>query len=163
MNVGKRKPYAILVFGAPMSGKTTFANRFSRSINAPFLNLSQLAKDFQATRPLGIEIIKQVARSRNTLIIEGMINTEAERDEIREILTKSGYNPIVIWVQTDMNAIKQRMRQAYKTLAEAKVALAESYKGIEAPSDKEKAIVISGKHTYPTQCRNVINRLSDLH
>ncbi|MCQ2571237.1 MAG: hypothetical protein MJ154_03250 [Candidatus Saccharibacteria bacterium] len=163
MNVGKRKPYAILVFGAPMSGKTTFANRFSKSINAPYLNLSQLVKDYQITRPLGIEIIKQVAKSHNTLIIEGMINTEADRDEIRTLLTKAGYMPIIIWVQTDMNAIKQRMRQAYKTLAEAKVALADSYKGIEAPSDKEKTIVISGKHTYPTQCRNVINRLADLH
>ena len=39
---GKSKPYAILVFGAPMSGKTTFAEQFSARFNAPFLNLSEL-------------------------------------------------------------------------------------------------------------------------
>jgi hypothetical protein len=51
------------------------------------------------------------------------------------------------------------MRHAYHTLDEAKSALAESYERIEAPSDAEKVLVISGKHTHQTQCRNVINGL----
>ena len=90
------------------------------------------------------------------------MDTESQRNDMRKALTEAGYNPVLVWVQTDLNAIKQRMRHAYKTLGEAKAALAESYERIEAPSEDEEPLVISGKHTYQTQCRNVINRLSDI-
>ena len=53
------------------------------------------------------------------------------------------------------------MRSAYRTLPEAKAALEKAISRIEAPADNEKTIVISGKHTYQTQCRNVVNRLTD--
>ena len=38
----KTKPRAILVFGAPCSGKTTFCEKFSRRFKAPYYNLQQL-------------------------------------------------------------------------------------------------------------------------
>jgi gluconate kinase len=80
---------------------------------------------------------------------------------MREMLVKFGYQPIIVWVQTDLNTIKQRMRASYRTLSEAKDALSKALSRIEAPADDEKTIVISGKHTYQTQCRNVVNRLTD--
>ena len=162
MNVGNNLPYAILVFGAPMSGKTTFAEHFSDSIKAPFLNLAKLAKEFHISNKLANELVRQFAKGNNTIIIEGLMDTESQRNDMRKALTEAGYNPVLVWVQTDLNAIKQRMRHAYKTLGEAKAALAESYERIEAPSEDEEPLVISGKHTYQTQCRNVINRLSDI-
>ena len=160
MDIGKTKPYAILVFGAPMSGKTTFADHFSDSVNAPFLNISQLAKEYRISRKLALELIRQMAKCKSTIILEGLMDTEAQRDEIRKILTDAGYRPVLVWVQTDLNAIKQRMRHAYQSLEQAKAVLAESYERIEAPSEDEKPLVISGKHTYQTQCKNVINCLS---
>lgn len=161
MNIGKSKPYAILVFGAPKSGKTTFAEHFSQTINAPFLNLTHLVNEYHVSKKLAVELISQIAKSKSTLILEGSIDTEAQRKEMRETLEKLGYKPILVWVQTDLNTIKQRMRQAYRTLDEAKDALSKALNHIEAPADDEKTIVISGKHTYQTQCRNVINRLTD--
>ena len=161
MDTGKKKPYAILVFGAPMSGKTTFAEHFSESINAPFLNLSKLEKEFKVSQKLEIELVNQFAKSKATIIIEGHLDTEAERKEIRDILGKAGYKTVVVWVQTDLNAIKQRMRHAYKSLDRAKAALSASYERIEAPTAEERPLVISGKHTYQTQCKNVINRLPE--
>ena len=80
---------------------------------------------------------------------------------MRALLEKCGYKPVLVWIQTDLNTIKQRMRSAYRTLPEAKAALEKAIGRIEAPADSEKSIVISGKHTYQTQCRNVINRLTD--
>jgi gluconate kinase len=159
MSIGNEKPYAILVFGAPMSGKTTFAKHFSDSINAPFFNFSELQSKHHMSRKLALEIIRNVTKGKAPFIIEGLMDTESDRDEIRNLLTEQGYNPALVWVQTDLNAIKQRMLHAYKTLAEAKAALASSYEHIEAPSESEKVLVISGKHTYQTQCKNVINNL----
>ena len=158
---GKSKPYAILVFGAPMSGKTTFAEQFSARFNAPFLNLSELYDEHKLTRKLTIVLIQQLTKCKQTLILEGGLDTEKQRNEIKEVLTKSGYKPVLIWVQTDLNAIKHRMRHKYKKLEDAKNALAEQYKKIEAPSELEQPLVISGKHTFQTQCKNVLAGLSD--
>lgn len=158
---GKSKPYAILVFGAPMSGKTTFAEQFSARFNAPFLNLSELYNEHKLTRKLALVLIQQLTKCKQTLIIEGGLDTEKQRNEIKEILAKAEYKPVLVWVQTDLNAIKHRMRHKYKKLEEAKNALAEQYKKIEAPSELERPLVISGKHTFQTQCKNVLTGLSD--
>ena len=158
---GKSKPYAILVFGAPMSGKTTFAEQFSARFNAPFLNLSELYNEHKLTRKLALVLIQQLTKCKQTLIIEGALDTEKQRNEIKEILAKAEYKPVLVWVQTDLNAIKHRMRHKYKKLEEAKNALAEQYKKIEAPSELERPLVISGKHTFQTQCKNVLTGLSD--
>lgn len=158
---GKSKPYAVLVFGAPMSGKTTFADQFSARFNAPFLNLSELHDQFGISRKVALNLITQISKCKQTLIIEGGLDTERQRNEIRRMLSQAGYAPILVWIQTDLNEIKHRMRHKYNKLEEAKIALANSYKKIEAPSDDEDPLVISGKHTFQTQCRNVLNGLSE--
>ena len=145
---GKSKPYAVLVFGAPMSGKTTFAEQFSARFNAPFLNLTELQNEHKLTRKLALVLIQQLSKCKQTLVIEGGLDTEKQRQEVKNIF-------IVL------NAIKHRMRHKYKKLEEAKSALAEQYKKIEAPSELEQPLVISGKHTFQTQCKNVLTGLSD--
>ena len=59
MNIGKSKPYAILVFGAPMSGKSFLAEHLSHAINAPFLNLTYLMREYRMTKKLAEELINQ--------------------------------------------------------------------------------------------------------
>ncbi|MDO4220152.1 MAG: AAA family ATPase [Candidatus Saccharibacteria bacterium] len=158
---GKSKPYAILVFGAPMSGKTTFADQFSARFNAPFLNLSELREQCNISRKVAINLIAQISKCKQTLVIEGGLDTEKQRNEFRKMLTKAGYLPVLVWVQTDLNEIKHRMRHKYHKIEEAKITLANSYKKIEAPSEDEDPLVISGKHTFQTQCKNVLNGLSE--
>ena len=145
---GKSKPYAILVFGAPMSGKTTFAKQFSQRFNAPFLNINELYEQYKISR-------------KQTIIVEGGLNTEKQRNEMKKLLTDAGYSPVLIWIQTDTSAIKHRMRHKFKTVAEAKAALEASYKKLEAPAESENPLVISGKHTFQTQCKNVLTGISE--
>ena len=156
---GKSKPYAILVFGAPMSGKTTFADQFSARFNAPFLNLSELREQCNISRKVATNLIAQISKCKQTLVIEGGLDTEKQRNEFRKMLTQAGYLPVLVWVQTDLNEIKHRMRHKYHKIEDAKIALANSYKKIEAPSEDEDPLVISGKHTFQTQCKNVLNGL----
>ncbi len=158
---GKSKPYAILVFGAPMSGKTAFAKQFSHRFNAPYLNLAELREQHHISRKLALVLISEIAKCKQTILIEGAIDTEKQREEIRQILIKAGYVPVLVWIQTDVAAIKHRMRHKYKTLTEAKTVLEDSYKKMEAPSDAEFPLVISGKHTFQTQCKNVLTGLSE--
>jgi gluconate kinase len=159
---GKSKPYAILVFGAPMSGKTTFAKQFSQRFNAPFLNINELYEQYKISRKMAMILVSEIAKCKQTIIVEGGLNTEKQRNEIRTILNHAGYRPVLVWVQTDLNEIKHRMRHKYKTVTEAKAVLSDSLKKIEAPSEEEDTIVISGKHTFSTQCKNVLTGLSEL-
>ena len=83
------------------------------------------------------------------------------REEMRRILQKNGYSSILVWVQTDVTTIKHRMHHKYHTLAAAKTAFDAGYKHIEAPTEVENALVISGKHTFQTQCKNVLTGISE--
>ena len=158
---GKSKPYAILVFGAPMSGKTVFAEQFSTRFNAPFLNLAALHEQHHISRKVALALVEQIAKCKSTIVIEGALDNERQRNEVRTIFEKAGYLPVLVWVQTDLNEIKHRMRRKYKKVSEAKAALETALKTIEAPSDDEHPLVISGKHTFQTQCKNVLMGISD--
>lgn len=158
---GKTKPYAILVFGAPLCGKTTFAKQFSERFKAPFINLLELKEQFKISRKLGLVLVKEIAKSKQNLVIEGALDTEKQREEMREILNNAGYIPILVWIQTDQMSIKQRLRIKFKKPSEAKEFLDKAYKHIEAPAESEMPLVISGKHTFRTQCNNVLTGLSE--
>ena len=157
---GKSKPYAILVFGAPMSGKTTFAEQFSKKYHAPFLNIAELHEKHRITRKVATVLISEIAKCGQTIVVEGGLDTEKQRTEIKQLLSKSGYLPVLVWVQTDIVAIKHRMRHKHHDLATAKAELEKSYQRLEAPADNEQALVISGKHTFQTQCKNVLAGIS---
>ncbi len=158
---GKSKPYAILVFGAPLCGKTTFAKQFSERFNAPFINLLELKEQFKISRKLALVLVREIAKSKQNMVIEGALDTEKQRVEMRQILLDAGYDPALIWIQTDQVAIKQRLRTKFKKPSEAKVYMDAAYKRIEAPAESECPIVISGKHTFRTQCSNVLTGLSE--
>ena len=46
----KSKPRAILVFGAPCSGKTTFAEKFARKFDLAYFNFDELREQHRLTR-----------------------------------------------------------------------------------------------------------------
>ena len=154
------QPRALLVFGAPCSGKTTFAEQFSTQFKAPFFNLSELQKESGLTREHILLIVRQIAKTGQTLIIEGGLDTEAERAEIRNILREAGYNPALIWVQADATTIRNRLRAKLRSTAKAKAEYDAKIDVMEAPSEAETPIVLSGKHTYATQLKHVLTQLA---
>ena len=104
-------------------------------------------------------VVEQVAKTGTTLVFEGEIGTEAERTEIRNILRRAGYDPILVWIQTDVSTIKSRMKQRTKSPAKAKEMYENGVRELEAPNDLEAPIVLSGKHTFETQLRHVLSQL----
>ena len=157
---GNNKPYAILVFGAPVSGKTQFAEQFSKQFKAPLLNVGDLIEKYDLSRPAVLELIRQVALSGQNFMIEGGVDTEKERMEIREMLRKAGYRPTLIWVQTDLATIKRRLKMRLKSVEKAKATFEDRYRALEAPADSENPIVISGKHTFEAQLKTVLTHLA---
>ena len=157
----KSQPRAILVFGAPCSGKTTFCEQFAKQFKAPFVDFSDLVEHHEFTRKHILVLIEQLTKSNATLVFEGEMNTKQDRDEIRKLLEKHGYKPSLVWIQTDQTTLKKRLATALKSTSKAKAEYDKRVAGMEAPTDKESPIVLSGKHTYNTQVKHVLVQLAE--
>ena len=99
MEGNKVQPRAILVFGAPGSGKTTFSEKFAKKFHSAFFDLGELEKENKLDRKTTLFILEQLAKTNVTLVIEGILDTERERTEVRNVLRRAGYNPSLGWIQ----------------------------------------------------------------
>ena len=160
MEGNKTQPRAILVFGAPGSGKTTFSERFAKKFHAAFFDLGELERENKLDRKTILFLLEQLAKTNVTLVIEGVLDTERERTEVRNILRRAGYNPSLVWIQTDVNTIRQRLRIKNRSATKAKQEYETRIGRMEAPSEVEAPIVLSGKHTFETQLRHVLTQLA---
>lgn len=150
---------AILVFGAPCSGKTTFSKQFAAQFNATFYDLDALKQEHNLSRQFILLLVEQIARTGSTLVLEGGNDTERDRRELVDILRAAGYSPTLIWIQTDVSTIRSRLKNRLRSVEKAKVVYDSRIKALEAPSDTETPIVLSGKHTYHTQLKQVLTQL----
>lgn len=162
MEGNKNRPRVLLVFGAPCSGKTTFSEKFARKFGLAYYDLDLLMSEEGFLRENVLTILKLIARTEQTFIIEGGLDTEAQRDEIRNLLIQAGYIPSLIWIQTDASTIRARLKTRFKNITKAKEIYDKAIKEIEAPSDEERPIILSGKHTFETQTKHVITGLAEL-
>lgn len=162
MEGNKSKPRALLVFGAPCSGKSTFSEKFSKKFGLAFYDLQELKETNNLSRKVLLLILEQVLKTKQTILIEGELDTEKEREEVRNLLRNNGYNPSLIWIQTDISTIRNRLKSKYKSVAAAKEIYEKAVSVIEAPSEFEKPIILSGKHTFETQTKHVISGLAEL-
>ena len=162
MEGNKSKPRALLVFGAPCSGKSTFSEKFAEKFDLALYDFDELKVKYRLTRKNILLIINLIARTGKTIIIEGCLSTEKERDEIRNLLRTVGYDPSLIWIQTDVTTIRNRLKVRYKSVTKAKEIYEREVSAMEAPSEMEDPIILSGKHTFETQTRHVLAGLAEV-
>jgi len=156
----KSQPRAILVFGVPGSGKTTFAEQFAKKFHASFFDLGEIAKECGLDRKIIVMLVKQLAKTGQILVLEGGLDSEKDRTEIRNILREAGYRTSLIWIQTDLATVKQRLKLRLRSATKAKNEYESRIDGMEAPADREQPIVLSGKHTFDTQLKHTLAQLA---
>lgn len=152
----KYKLRAVLVFGAPGSGKTTFAEKFAKRFNLAYYNLDEIREEYDFSHEALLSILEIITKAKQSIVIEGELKTEKDRTEIRNILRAQGYKPTLVWVQTDFATIKVRLKSRYKTVKKAKEVYNAAVEEMEAPADFEKPVILSGKHTFETQTKHVL-------
>lgn len=161
MEGNKSKPRALLVFGAPCSGKTTFCEKFADKFDLATYDFDELKAQYRLTRKNILLIVKLLAQTKKTMMIEGGLATEKEREEMRNVLRVAGYDVSLIWIQTDVTTIRARMKTRYKTVSKAKEVYDAQVEGLEAPAEYENPIILSGKHTFETQTKHVLAGLAE--
>lgn len=156
------KPHAILVVGVPGSGKTYFAQHFSETFRAPFIEARKLqsrsANDAAAEEILNA-FLTEIAKTRQTFLFEPILADQVTRSEFAKWARGSDYEPLIVWIQTDNTTAEKRAkkngidRDEYDRLI----------RHFNTPHNIEKPVVISGKHTQASQTRTVLTRLSAHH
>lgn len=153
------KPHAIVVIGIQGSGKSFFAEKFSDTFSAPYIDDSAFTlytHDEAASKHVSTYMLKEVLKTKATIVIESK-STKAERIELSQQLKKAGYETLLVWVQTDTNTAMGRARKQTNTTKEE---VEDNIKRFNPPSGIEQALVISGKHTFATQAKTVLKKLS---
>lgn len=170
MTSSKTNRHVIMVYGAPGSGKTFFAQKFSKVFRAPLLDLNSLrhhlygkpdyGKSENTTmRFIGEQLLTDLMLSDQTIILEGCLDKKKERDQVRQIAKDHGYDAELIWVQTDLATTRQRV-VSHEHHKLTKKQFDNIVNELESPMQAEKPLVISGKHTFATQVKIVLGQLS---
>jgi predicted kinase len=165
------KPHLIIMVGIPSAGKSFFAEHFAETFKAPIVSYDIIRKEFfsdptysddenEMIRKVSNYILSEFLKTKKTVIFEGQTDLRAERFEIAKGARAAGYEPLFIWVQTETMTARKRATKSNP----GKPALSNDefdikLKKFNTPNKNEQFIVISGKHTYPSQLKIVLKHL----
>ncbi len=155
------KPHMLVAVGLPGSGKTFFAERFSDTFNTPYVDYgyySRVTDDANSGSELAEHTINLLVRTEQTIILEGRGSTKAERKSMVEAAAKKGYAMLFVWVQTEPGTAEQRAVYT-KGATISQSQFDKQAAAFENLVSGEQFVVISGKHTFPSQAKTVLKRL----
>lgn len=152
------QPHAIIMVGIPGSGKTSFAEKFANTFGAPLIQtelIETLTGDKTIAKQITETQLVELTKTHYSVVLDVDTATRTERTSLAKTIRNHGYRPLFVWVQTD--EATSRFRNKKKLTSEQYDA---ELKRFSPPHESEEAVVISGKHTYATQARAVLKRLT---
>jgi len=153
------KPHAIVVVGIQGSGKSFFAEKFADTFTAPYIDDRQFvdhAKTEGDAKMIATTMLLELLKTGKSIVIE-IDGSKENRMELAKLLKDSGYEMLLVWVQTDSNTAMGRTRKMTGMKAHE---YKETLKQFSPPQDSEQPLVISGKHTFASQAKAVLKKLS---
>lgn len=147
------KPYIILMVGIPGSGKSHFASQFSKLFNLPYIDGSKLDCVDQISY-----LVPEFLKTAKTIVVDSCANTKKERDEYQDIAKIYGYNVLSVWIQTDNETAKRRSDKNNQLHGKS-LDFDKEVSNFHAPKESENFLVMSGKHTFATQTKSILEKL----
>lgn len=174
------KPFLILLYGFPGSGKTYFSRQFCEEIQAAHLEEDRIRFELfenpryskQENYALGriMEYMTGEFLSAGISVVYDMNAMRLkQRRALREIARKNKTEALIIWFQLDADTAYLRNVKRDRRRLDDRFAAGynvEQFKEVashmQQPEPTEDFIVTSGKHTYMSQRSGVIKKLADL-
>lgn len=173
------KPLFIMLYGFPGAGKTYFARQFCESVQAAHIQGDRIrAELFETPRydkqenQVVTQLMDYMAEEFLSAGISVVYDTNAaraiQRHALRELARKAGAKPLLIWFQVDAESSFFRSGKRDRRRADDKYSTSLSrpmfdtqINTMQNPVPTEDYIVISGKHTFPTQFAAVTRKLRE--
>lgn len=156
-------PHVIFMVGIPGAGKSHFAEHFSKTFGAPYINhhiISDLVDSHEMTiSKVAAHMLDELLKTHRTIIFEGPTHSKAARLALFTKIKKAGYLPLLVWVQTETTEAKRRATKKGSRYDSDSYDTA--LQRFQPPQKTESPVVISGKHTYPTQVKIVLKHLAN--
>lgn len=152
------QPHVIVMVGMPGSGKSFFAEKFSDTFHAPYVSrdlIAQLAGE-EAADTIADYQLNELLKTGQSIVFDGSSDTRVSRIELAKKARAAKYEILLVWVQTDEATARNRAAK-YGLDDEA---YDKRVKRFTPPAPPEKPVVISGKHTYASQAKAILQRLS---
>lgn len=158
------KPHLIITVGIPGSGKSYFAEKFASTFGAPYVSQQKI----EALTTDNIDEIIQIQldellKTSQSIVFDGDSATRADRIRINKKAREAGYETLLIWIQTDQQTAKLRATGKKSPSSKSEEAFEHFVRRFTPPNAVEKPLVISGKHTYASQAKVVLKKLSTPH
>lgn len=175
-----QKPFLLVLYGYPGSGKTYFARQLSENVQAAHLQADRIRSElFEQPRydrqenEIVSQLMDYMTEEFLTAGLSVVYDTNTlranDRARLRDLAYKSRAQPLTVWFQLDAESSYARNAKRDRRRADDKYAAAwdrQSFDSItgymQNPSAHEDYLVLSGKHLYTTQQSTVMNRLRDL-
>lgn len=156
------QPHAIIMVGIPGSGKTHFSEKFSETFHAPRVSQAVIAElgHISSADAVAVALYQfdELLKTHHSVIFDGDTYSRAQRAELAKRARHAGYEPLFIWIQIDQPTAESRTTGKGKPLTVDDFS--RQIKRFTAPNSIEKPVVVSGKHTYASQAKVILKKLS---
>lgn len=174
-------PLLIITMGYPGAGKTFFARQFADQFELPRISEDVIRFELFENPVFNndeADIIERVMHytldqlllTKNTIVYEGMNLTLATRNRIYARAQKQGYRTLTVWVQTDITTSASRAAKRDRRNQDSKYSFdmekhtfAYLKDQLERPSEKEPAVIISGKHAFKSQSLTILKKVTSMY
>lgn len=181
-SLGALKPLLVLVIGLPGSGKSFFARQFAENYKFFYIDIGRFEgelEDLGLDRKVISSLAKKLAgatfeealKSFKHIVLEGAFGSSKEREVFLKKARNSGFETLVVWVQTDTETAAERALKRDKRRQDDKNSMSindEEFKqemvNFEKPNPaKESIVVISGKHDFKSQDLIVLKKIAGVY
>lgn len=176
--ISVNKPFVVMFYGYPGSGKTGFAKQLSEELGLAHLQEDRIANELFGERQAGDDpalkrmmhyVTKEFLRANVPIAFDADVLRLQDRRAIRELSKQQKAGSLLVWLQVDPETAFARTQTRDRRKSEDKYAKTydkSTFEGtlgrMQNPSINEDYVVISGKHTFSTQRNAVMKKLYEL-
>jgi len=173
------RPLLIMLYGFPGSGKSYFARQLAEHMQIAHIQGDRIRGELFSEPRYDKQENTIVAQLMNymteeflsagvSVIYDESVYRGSQRMAVRDMARRKNATPLLVWLQIDADSSYARLPKRDRRRTEDKYSrdytehsYARMLSGMQNPNNEE-FIVISGKHTFPSQKSAVFKRLTEL-
>ena len=173
------KPIFIMLYGYPGSGKTYFSRQLTDHLQAAHVQSDgirhELFEEPRYDKPensivthLMDYMTEEFLNAGISVIYDVNAIRQAQRRQLREIARRAGAEPLLVWVQIDIESSFTRVARRDRRRSDDKYAMTldrttfdNLVNNMQNPQREESNVVISGKHPFKAQLSGFMKKLRE--